>query len=128
MAGTETAYGKSVSDLQSNVTINSDKKIDGTLKYVKNYTGFSSKTEEQSGNYLALDFSDNWLSDNDPTSFSVELVGGTSGPKTLTDSDSFCVFRVTDPKTQTIKVSSTDSTGTTTVSYILTDLVLEPKA
>lgn len=128
MAGTETAYGKSVSDLQSNVTINSDKKIDGTLKYVKNYTGFSSKTEEQSGNYLALDFSDNWLSDNDPTSFSVELVGGTSGPKTLTDSESFCIFRVTDPKTQTIKVSSTDSTGTTTISYILTDLVLEPKA
>ena len=128
MTGTETAYGKLVSDLQNGVKINANEKIDGTLKYVKNYTGFSSTTEEQSGHYLALDFSDNWLSDNDPTSFSVELVGGTSGPKTLTDSDSFCVFRITDPKTQTVKVTSTDSTGTTTTSYILTDLVLEPEA
>lgn len=129
MTGTETAYEKRVSDLQDDVVINTNRKIDGTLHYVTGYTGFnSSEPTEQEGNYLALDFSDNWLGDIDPTTFTVELKGGTKGPKTLTDSDSFCVFRVTNPNTQSIEVVSTDSTGTTTVEYSLKGLTLEPKA
>ena len=128
MTGTETAYEKRVSDLQDDVVINTNRKIDGTLHYVTVYTGFnSSEPTEQEGNYLALDFSDNWLGDIDPTTFTVELKGGTKGPKTLTDSDSFCVFRVTNPNTQSIEVVSTDSTGTTTVEYSLKGLTLEPK-
>lgn len=129
VAGTETKYGKKVSDLQDDVVINTNRKIDGTLHYVTEYTEFnSSEPTEQEGNYLALDFSDNWLGDTDPTTFTVELKGGKKGPVTLTDGDAFCVFRVTNPNTQSIEVVSTDSTGTTTVRYSLKGLTLEPKA
>lgn len=129
MTGTETAYGKRVSDLQDDVVINTDRKIDGILHYVTGYTGFDgSDSTEQSGHYLALDFADNWLGDTDPTTFTVELKGETKRPVTLTELDAFCVFRVTNPNTQRIKVVSTDSTGTTTVEYSLKGLTLEPKA
>lgn len=128
VAGTETKYGKKVSDLQDDVVINTNRKIDGTLHYVTGYTEFnSSELTEQEGNYLALDFADNWLGDTDPTTFTVELKGGTKGPVTLTDGDAFCVFRVTNPNTQSIEAVSTDSTGTTTVRYSLKGLTLEPK-
>lgn len=129
VAGTETKYGKKVSDLQDDVVINTNRKIDGTLHYVTGYTEFNSfEPTEQEGNYLALDFSDNWLGDTDPTTFTVELKGGKKGPVTLTDGDAFCVFRVTNPNTQSIEVVSADSTGTTTVKYSLKGLTLEPKA
>lgn len=129
MTGTDTAYEKRVSDLQDDVVINTNRKIGGTLHYVTGYTEFnSSEPTEQEGNYLALDFSDNWLGETDPTTFTVELKGGTKGPVTLTESDTFCVFRVTNPNTQSIEVVSTDSTGTTTVRYSLKGLTLEPKA
>lgn len=45
--------GKVVSDLQKDVVISGENLV-GTLKYVKGYTGFSSKTEEQEGNYVAF--------------------------------------------------------------------------
>ena len=129
MTGTKTAYEKRVSDLQDDVVINTNRKIGGTLHYVMGYTGFNgSDSTEQSGHYLALDFADNWLGDTDPTTFTVELKGGKKGPVTLTELDAFCVFRVTNPNTQSIKVVSTDSTGTTTVEYSLKGLTLEPKA
>ena len=128
LAGTETKYGKKVSDLQDDVVINTNRKIDGTLHYVTGYTEFnSSDVTEQEGNYLALDFADNWLGETDPTTFTVELKGGKKGPVTLTDGDAFCVFRVTNPNTQSIEVVSTDSTGTTKVRYSLKGLTLEPK-
>jgi hypothetical protein len=128
MTGTETAYEKRVSDLQDDVVINTNRKIDGILHYVTGYTGFNgSDSTEQSGHYLALDFADNWLGDTDPTTFTVELKGGTKGPVTLTELDAFCVFRVTNPNTQSIEVVSTDSTGTTAVKYSLKGLTLEPK-
>ena len=129
MTGAETAYEKRVSDLQDDVVINTNRKIGGTLHYVTGYTGFNgSDSTEQSGHYLALDFADNWLGDTDPTTFTVELKGGKKGPVTLTELDAFCVFRVTNPNTQSIKVVSTDSTGTTTVEYSLKGLTLESKA
>lgn len=127
VAGTETKYGKKVSDLQDDVVINTNRRITGTLHYVDGYTDFSSVVGEQSGHYLALDFADNWLGDTDPTTFTVELKGGTKGPVTLTELDAFCVFRVTNPNTQSIEVVSTNSTGTTKVTYSLKGLTLEPK-
>ena len=71
-------------------------RIFGTLKYVTGYTGFSSKTEEQSGNYLALHCE----------------VPGVSGvtirckmTKAVTlDADGDIIFRVADKDTQTITV------------------------
>ena len=44
--------GKVVGDLQKDVA-ESTSMVTGTLKYVEDYTGFSSKTEEQQGHYLA---------------------------------------------------------------------------
>lgn len=46
-------FGKKASDLQSDVNIG-DSGITGHLYYVTDYTGFSSKPEEQQGNYLAI--------------------------------------------------------------------------
>ena len=108
MGSSETAYGKTVSELQSNVVVEGDA-ISGTLHYVTGYTGFDgSDPLEQEGNYLALTFT--------PTSWdgvmTVELVGGTKGAVTLSEGDDFCVFKV-DNIAQTIK------------SYSLTSLVLE---
>lgn len=47
-------FGKTVDDLQENIVIGDDNVISGTLKYVSDYTGFSGKADEQSGNYIAL--------------------------------------------------------------------------
>ena len=124
-AASDTVYGKQVSELQSNVVVNSDA-ILGTLHYVTGYTGFNgSEVDEQSGNYLALDF------DWEPTAGStmtVELVGGEKGPVTLTDpDDKFCVFRITDETSQSIKVKVTDlDSGSYEHTYSLEYLTLEP--
>ena len=126
-AASDTVYGKQVSELQSGVVVNSDA-ILGTLHHVTGYTGFNgSEVDEQSGNYLALDF------DWEPTAGStmtVELVGGEKGPVTLTDpDDKFCVFRITNETTQSIKVKVVDSGSQTYEhTYSLEYLTLEPGA
>lgn len=114
------AYGKDVSELQTGVSVGAND-ISGTLHYVTGYTGFhGSDPTEQEGNYLALDFTpSNW-----DGILTVELVGGTKGPVTLTSSDHFCVFKI-DATTQTIKVEYTDGDDDYTKSYSLTNLVLE---
>lgn len=120
MGPEEDVYGKTVSELQSGISIKGTA-ISGTLNYVTGYTGFNSlEVGEQSGNYLALKFDSNpW-----PTSLTVELVGGTKGPVALTeDTDEFCVFRITNKDTQSIKVSA-DGNDTT---YTLTGLTLTPE-
>ena len=115
----EDLFGKTVSDLQTDVRIGSNA-ITGTLKYVDDYTGFSSKTEEQSGNYLVIHAAD-------PTadSVTVEVVGGTSGPRTL-DSDGLIVLRIANKNTQSIQVKSYKNGAViATKNYSLTGLTLE---
>lgn len=46
-------WGKTVSDLQD-VVIGEDGKVTGTLKFVSDYTQFSSNKDEQSGNYFTF--------------------------------------------------------------------------
>lgn len=54
---TDDVYGKTVSELQNGIQISESNVISGTLNYVTGYTGFNStKVEEQSSNYLALDY------------------------------------------------------------------------
>ena len=53
IAADEDLLGKYISDLQKDTSITNNV-ISGTSKYVSDYTGFSSKTSEQSGNYIAL--------------------------------------------------------------------------
>lgn len=99
MESEEMAYGKSVSELQSNVVV-SGSNVTGTLHYVTGYTGFNgSDPTEQEGNFLALDFSSNqWP-------VTVELVGGKKGPVSLTSDDHFCVFKIANKDTQMISVN-----------------------
>lgn len=48
-------FGKKASDLQEGIFID-DGKVYGTIKYVKDYTGFSSNPDEQQGYYVALHY------------------------------------------------------------------------
>lgn len=99
MGSEEMAYGKPVSELQSDVNI-SGSDITGTLHHVTEYTGFNgSDPLEQEGNFLALDFS----SDSWPVT--VELVGGEKGPVELTSGDHFCVFKIANKDSQMISVN-----------------------
>lgn len=119
---TEDLLGKTTEELQQDVVIR-ESDIGGVLKYVTNYTGFSSKPAEQKGNYLALKFTT-----TPPTAdTTVELVGGVSGARKL-DSDGTIVLRVTDPQTQSVKVVSTVGDDSVTKVYKLNNLVLLPEA
>ena len=123
MGAGENAYGKTVSELQSNIVVG-ENAITGTLNYVTGYTGFNgSEVGEQEGNYLALQFaSDPW-----PTTLTVELVGGTKGPVSLSEDDDFCIFRIANT-TQSIKVSASGGDNSYEKTYSLTGLTLSPKS
>lgn len=119
--GEATVFGKTVSDLQSNIAIG-DSEITGTLHYVTGYTEFSSNSEEQEGNYLALKFEA-----TDGATTTVEIVGGTKGPVTL-DSDMNWVGLIKSNSTQSIKVVSMKDGESVEKTYSLTGLTLEPKS
>ena len=110
-----------VSDLQSNVSVGASA-ITGTLKYVSDYTGFSSKTSEQSGNYLAIHCT---VPGTTPDRITVEVVNGTAGERTL-DADGLIVLRIADKNAQSVRVKAY-KTGleTVTKTYTLTGLTLE---
>lgn len=114
--------GKSVTDLQENIEI-SNGEITGTLKYVTGYTGFSSKTAERKGNYLALH-----VDTPDDAEATVELIGGTVGKPVTLDADRLIVLRITDPATQSIEVVTTLGGESVTQTYSISNLVLEPEA
>lgn len=118
---TEDLFGKTVSDLQQDIVIR-ESDIGGTLKYVSDYTGFSSKPAEQKGNYLALKFT-TVPGDAETT---VEVVGGTAGPRKL-DNDGTIVLRIVDPQTQSVKVVSTVPDGSVEKTYKLSNLTLIPE-
>ena len=96
-AGTD-LLGKSVSDLQSGITVG-ENAITGTLKYVTGYTGFSGDAAEQKGNYLAFH-----SASTGADSITVELIGGTSGRGEVTlDGDGIMIARISNIN-QKIKV------------------------
>lgn len=110
--------GKTANDLQSNIKVHKDS-INGQLKYVTDYTGFSSNVEEQSGNYIALKAECNF----DDATITGEVVGGTHGAVTL-DSDRIIICRIAN-NTQSIKFVATSGNKTASVEYSLSDLILE---
>ena len=117
-----TLFGKSVSELQTNVSV-SGKNITGTLNYVTGYTGFSSNPEEQEGHFLALD-----LSDNDFTGLTSVMVGldpsaGSGLVEIINDPDKNGVFRISNTR-QKFKIVSTDGTYTKTQVFNLSGLTL----
>ena len=90
------------------------------MKHVTGYTGFSSNTSEQSGNYLALKI------EAEPAEAEtvVELVGGTKGPVAL-DDDMNIVLLIKNKDTQSIKVTLDNGENSTTKTYGLIGLTLE---
>ena len=90
------------------------------MKHVTGYTGFSSNTSEQSGNYLALKI------EAEPAEAEtvVELVGGTKGPVTL-DDDMNIVLLIKNKDTQSINVTVDNGENSTTKTYGLIGLTLE---
>ena len=90
------------------------------MKHVTGYTGFSSNTSEQSGNYLALKIE----ADSKDAVATVELVGGTKGPVTL-DDDMNIVLLIKNKDTQSIKVTVDNGENSTTKTYGLIGLTLE---
>ena len=111
--------GKSVTDLQEDVTIGKDA-IGGTLHYVTGYTGFSGDPAEQEGNYLALHFAD-----EDATSISVKVVGSEHDPVTL-DPDGLLVLRIREIA-KGIDVWTVKDGVTYMNRYEFVDLVKEPE-
>lgn len=111
--------GKTAADLQSNVIVSEDE-IVGTLNYVTGYTGFSSVTADQEGNYLALKVS---TVPESGVTVTVELIGGVKGPVIL-DDDRNIVLRISNKDTQSIKVVATNGKQTLTKTYGLTGLIL----
>ena len=90
------------------------------MKHVTGYTGFSSNTSEQEGNYLALKVD----ADSEDAVVTIELVGGTKGPVTL-DDDMNIVLLIKNKDTQSIKVTVDDGKDSATKIYGLTRLILE---
>lgn len=118
--GEASLFGKTATELQENIRI-SGNKIVGTLKYVTDYTGFSSVPEDQSGHYLALKVSGT----PEGSSTTVEVVGGDKGPVTL-DDDMNIVLRIRDNNTQKVRVITTLDEDDNTKVFDLTGLTLAP--
>lgn len=113
IAADEDLFGKTVSDLQSGVSIDGNE-ISGTLKYVADYSSAFSG-EEASGNYIALHFS---VPEVDDATISVKV----TNPVTL-DDDGIAVLRIRDKSTQTITVvASKSGYESVTKVYSLTGL------
>ncbi len=93
-------FGKSVTDLQSGIVIGDDA-ITGTLNYVDDYTGFSSDTSLQAGNFIVIHAAVPGASDATVT---VQV----TNPVTL-DSDGIAVLRIADKNSQTITVVASKS-------------------
>ena len=114
--GNADLFGKFASDLQENIVVASSG-ITGTLKYVEDYSSAFSG-EEASGNYLVLR-----AKSIDGAVITGEVVGGTHGPVTL-DEDGILICRIASNE-QSVKFVATTSNGSATVTYTLTNLVLE---
>ena len=92
--------------------------ITGTLKYVDDYTGFSSDPELQSGNYIVFHAAV-------PDVEGVTITAKMDNTSTL-DADGIAVFRVRDKSSQTLTiVASKDGYDSVTKTYSLTGLTCE---
>lgn len=115
----ETVFGKTVSNLHEDIVVRGSL-ISGTLKYVSGWTQFSPITAYQSGNYLAMKvLASNFdriiaaLIKRDGTNTTVEL-----------DSSKQMVFRITDPKSEMIKITGFKDGDIQQITYDLSGLTL----
>ena len=123
VTGNTDVYGKKAADLQSNVLVNdTTNTISGKLKYVTDYTGFSSKPDEQAGNYIALNIDP---ASGFPESMTVEIKNGTSGPVSLTAEDHQAVLKIKDASKQSIIIKATNKGAEVTEEYKFVRLTLQ---
>lgn len=121
ISDSEDLLGKSASDLQESIEV-SDDAIEGTLKYVTGYTGYSGSAELQEGNYLATH-----AESEDGATISVELIGGHSGPIIL-ESDGLSVGRIESTE-QVLRFTAMKAGKRTTVKdFDLSGLTLATEA
>ena len=78
--------GKKMSDLANDIEIDKFGKVTGTLKYVKDYTGFSSNPDEQEGFFLPFKL-DTESRKTTNTVAKFEVVGGNKGAVDFDKSD-----------------------------------------
>jgi len=110
-----TVLGKSVSDLQSGVHVH-DTYVQGVSKYVTGYTGYSGDPAEQSGNYIAIKV-------DAPAGATVT---GQMGSRTVTfDSDMNMVVRLTNKRTQVLKLTATLNGASVTRTLKFSDVELK---
>lgn len=114
-------FGKKVNTLQSRIKIEDDNAITGTLKFVEDYTGFSGDPALQSGNFIALKFTDIPAT---ATSVKVGLEPsrGSGLVEIINDPDKNGVFRIDNKFEQNFKVVTTDGTQTVTQIFDLSRL------
>lgn len=117
ISANEDLFGKTVNDLQSSVIVDADHVFYGDLKYVENYTGFSSKPEEQSGHYLAFHA-------EVPNVDGVTIKVKATTESTLGD-DGIIVLLIKNKDVRVFVSASKDGYPTITKSYSLRGLVLE---
>lgn len=121
ISSSEDLFGKTVTDLQTGVSV-SGTSVTGTLKYVTDYIGFSSKTEEQQGNYLVIHCA---VPDVTGVTITVEVIGGSGKVSTL-DADGLIVLLIKNTS-QKVKVTASKSgLASVTKTYSLSGLTLEP--
>ena len=118
--GETTLFGKKVSALQSDVNFVGDQ-INGTLKYVTGYTGFSGSPDYQEGNFFAFKVAPSL---GEGATYTIEVVNGHSGPVQL-DSDMNAVIRIESNSTQSLKIVGTKGDDSGTRIYSFAGLTLE---
>ena len=121
--GETTLFGKKVSELQSDVNFVGDN-IQGTLKYVTGYTGFSGDPDLQEGNFLAFKVAPSL---GDGATYTVEVVNSHSSPVTL-DRDMNAVIRIESNSTQSLKIVGTVGEKTVERIYSFAGLTLEAES
>jgi hypothetical protein len=117
-------FGKTVRDLQENVIVSEDA-ITGTLKYVTEYTGFSSTPDLQEGNYLVVNLANNNFSNFTSVKIGLDPTQGSGLVEIINDPDKNGVFRIANTS-QKFKIVSISVDGVeNTQIFDLSGLTLE---
>ena len=121
IADDEDLFGKYVSDLQEDVSVE-DNAVYGTVKYIADYSAAGYGTGEDSGNYLVLHAE---VPEVEGVTITAEVVNGVHGVVTL-DDDGILISRITDKFSQKIRfVASKEGYPSVTKTLSLRGLTLE---
>lgn len=111
--------GASVSTLQERIVVE-DTAITGRLLYVENFTGYSTDTAKQEGNFIALNVS----ASMEGADISGQVLGGTTEVAQTPDTNGNMVFRISNADAQSIRITATKGKDSTTKVYNLSGLEL----